>query len=53
MQRNPWRLHYEWKGKIEVIARAKVDNKDAPFRLLTHPALLSRVLKFRRDINKS
>ena len=23
------RLHYEWKGKIEVIARAKVDNKDA------------------------
>ena len=21
------RLHYEWKGKIEVIARAKVDRK--------------------------
>ena len=23
------KCHYEWKGKIEVIARAKVDNKDA------------------------
>ena len=23
------RLHGEWKGKVEVVARAKVDNKDA------------------------
>ena len=25
--------HYEWKGKLEVVARAAVDNKEALFKL--------------------
>ena len=46
------RLHYEWKGKIEVIARAKVDNKDA-LSLAYTPGVAQPCLEIRKDINKS
>ena len=45
------RLHYEWKGKIEVIARAKVDNKDA-LSLAYTPGVAQPCLEI-QDINKS
>ena len=46
------RLHYEWKGKIEVIARAKVDNKDA-LSLAYTPGVAQPCLEIQEDINKS
>lgn len=46
------RLHYEWKGKIEVIARAKVDNKDA-LSLAYTPGVAQSCLEIQKDINKS
>lgn len=46
------RLHYEWKGKIEVIARAKVDNKDA-LSLAYTPGVAQPCLEIQKDINKS
>ena len=41
------KMHYDLKGKIEVVSRAKVDSKDA-LSLATHLVLLSLVLKFRK-----
>ena len=46
------RLHYEWKGKIEVIARAKVDNKDA-LSLAYTPGVAQPCLEIQKDIKKS
>lgn len=46
------RLHYEWKGKIEVIARAKVDNKDT-LSLAYTPGVAQPCLEIQKDINKS
>ena len=46
------RLHYEWKGKIEVIARAKVDNKDA-LSLAYTPGVAQPCLEIQKDINQS
>ena len=46
------RLHYEWQGKIEVIARAKVDNKDA-LSLAYTPGVAQPCLEIQKDINKS
>ena len=46
------RLHYEWKGKIEVIARAKVDNKDA-LSLAYTPGVAQPCREIQKDINKS
>lgn len=46
------RLHYEWKGKIEVIARAKVDNKDS-LSLAYTPGVAQPCLEIQKDINKS
>ena len=46
------RLHYEWQGKIEVVARAKVDNKDA-LSLAYTPGVAQPCLEIQKDINKS
>ena len=46
------RLHYEWKGKVEVIARAKVDSKDA-LSLAYTPGVAQPCLEIQKDINKS
>ena len=46
------RLHGEWKGKIEVVARAKVDNKDA-LSLAYTPGVAQPCLEIQKDINKS
>ena len=46
------KCHYEWKGKIEVIARAKVDNKDA-LSLAYTPGVAQPCLEIQKDINKS
>ncbi len=46
------KLHYEWKGKIEVVARAKVDNKDA-LSLAYTPGVAQPCLEIQKDINKS
>ena len=46
------RLHYEWKGKLEVNARAKVDNKDA-LSLAYTPGVAAPCLEIQKDINKS
>ncbi len=44
--------HYEWKGKIEVVSRAKVDNKDALSTAYT-PGVAQPCLEIQKDINKS
>ncbi len=46
------RLHYEWKGKLEVVARAKVDSKDA-LSLAYTPGVAQPCLEIQKDINKS
>lgn len=46
------KLHYEWKGKIEVTARAKVDNKEA-LSLAYTPGVAQPCLEIQKDINKS
>ncbi len=46
------KLHYEWKGKIEVVARAKVDNKDA-LSLAYTPGVAQPCLEIQKDINKN
>ncbi len=46
------KLHYEWKGKIEVNSRAKVDNKDA-LSLAYTPGVAEPCLEIQKDINKS
>ena len=46
------RLHYEWKGKLEVTARASVDSKDA-LSLAYTPGVAEPCLEIQKDINKS
>ncbi len=46
------KLHYDWNGKIEVIARAKVDNKEA-LSLAYTPGVAQPCLEIQKDINKS
>lgn len=46
------RLHYEWNGKIEVVARAKVDNKEA-LSLAYTPGVAQPCLEIQKDVNKS
>ena len=46
------RLHAEWKGKVEVTPRAKVDNKEA-LSLAYTPGVAQPCLEIQKDINKS
>ena len=46
------RLHGEWKGKVEVVARAKVDNKDA-LSLAYTPGVAEPCLAIQEDYKKS
>lgn len=46
------RLHYEWKGKLEVTARAAVDNKEA-LSLAYTPGVAQPCLEIQKDVNKS
>ncbi len=46
------RLHYEWKGKLEVTARAKVDSTDA-LSLAYTPGVAEPCLEIQKDIDKS
>ena len=46
------RLHYEWKGKLEVTPRAAVDSKDA-LSLAYTPGVAQPCLEIQKDINKS
>lgn len=44
--------HYEWKGKLEVTARAAVDNKEA-LSLAYTPGVAQPCLEIQKDVNKS
>ena len=46
------KLHYELKGKIEVTARASVDNKEA-LSLAYTPGVAQPCLEIQKDVNKS
>ncbi len=46
------RLHYEWKGKLEVTARATVNNKEE-LSLAYTPGVAQPCLEIQKDINKS
>lgn len=46
------KLHGEWKGKVEITARAKVDNKDA-LSLAYTPGVAEPCLAIQEDYNKS
>ena len=42
------RLHGDWKGKIEVVTRVPVENKDDLSLAYTHQVLLSLALRSRK-----
>ena len=46
------RLHYQWKGKLEVIPRASVDSKEA-LSLAYTPGVAQPCLEIQKDISKS
>lgn len=46
------RLHYEWKGKLEITPRAAVNNKDA-LSLAYTPGVAQPCLEIQKDIRKS
>ena len=46
------KLHAEWKGKVEVVSRAKVDSKDA-LSLAYTPGVAEPCLEIQKDYNKS
>lgn len=46
------KLHEEWKGKIEVVSRAKVDSKEA-LALAYTPGVAQPCLEIRKDPTKS
>ncbi len=46
------KLHEQWKGKIEVVARAKVKDKEA-LSLAYTPGVAQPCLEIQKDINKS
>lgn len=44
--------HYEWKGKLEVVSRAKVENKE-DLSLAYTPGVAQACLEIQKDVNKS
>ena len=46
------RLHYEWKGKLEMTSRAAVDSKEA-LSLAYTPGVAQPCLEIQKDVNKS
>lgn len=46
------KLHYQWKGKIEITPRAAVDSKEA-LSLAYTPGVAQPCLEIQKDINKS
>ena len=46
------KLHYEWKGKLEVTARATVNNKEE-LSLAYTPGVAQPCLEIQKDVNKS
>lgn len=46
------KLHYEWKGKLEVTSRTAVDSKEA-LSLAYTPGVAQPCLEIQKDINKS
>ena len=46
------RLHGEWKGKIEVVTRVPVENKD-DLSLAYTPGVAQTCLEIQKDVNKS
>ncbi len=46
------KLHYEWKGKLEVTSRAAVDSKEA-LSLAYTPGVAQPCLEIQKDVNKS
>ncbi len=46
------RLHYEWKGKLEITPRASVDSDDG-LSLAYTPGVAQPCLEIQKDINKS
>ncbi len=46
------KLHEEWKGKVEVVARAKVGDKDS-LSLAYTPGVAEPCLEIQKDYNKS
>ncbi len=46
------KLHYQWKGKIEVVPRASVTNKDE-LSLAYTPGVAQPCLEIQKDIDKS
>ncbi len=46
------RLHYEWKGKLEVTPRAAVDGKEA-LSLAYTPGVAQPCLEIQKDVSKS
>ena len=46
------RLHYEWKGKLEVTPRAAVDSKEA-LSLAYTPGVAQPCLEIQKDVDKS
>ena len=46
------RLHYEWRGKLEVTPRAAVDSKEA-LSLAYTPGVAQPCLEIQKDVNKS
>ncbi|HOU09657.1 MAG TPA: malic enzyme-like NAD(P)-binding protein [Clostridiales bacterium] len=51
-QKESLRLHYEWKGKLEVIARAKVGNKEQ-LSLAYTPGVAQPCLEIQKNIDLS
>ena len=46
------RLHGEWKGKIEVVTRVPVENKD-DLSLAYTPGVAQPCLEIQKDVDKS
>lgn len=46
------RLHYEWRGKLEITPRATVDNKEA-LSLAYTPGVAQPCLEIQKDVSKS
>ncbi len=46
------RLHGDWKGKIEVVTRVPVENKD-DLSLAYTPGVAQPCLEIQKDVNKS
>ena len=44
------KMHYDLKGKIEVVSRAKVDSKDA-LSLAYTPGVAQPCLEIQKDVN--